>query len=450
MTIASRITRVKHRDQEYVNFDQLPSLNPIVGTEKIWVSGPNGEKSTITINELEQHLDPITVKSATDFGTPAFVAAIGEVAYTLVDLKLYRIVGPITIPFPFFFPDGSFISFESDGGITSSITFVGSTTMIRSNDYGSMTFQQIALNAPIPGATIFNCSTSSTSTTNPAIFSVVNCPVGVAAAIGSVDSSAATAQKVVTLHQNAWIAADGLRINGAGLADITEMILQGASGGNSCLSFEGGTQVVTLSNLTFFPGTGGYAMNLVTTATYQGFILTGSNFSNALGGTLFNPTSANTETVGFQFKANTDSIPESTATGRVFTQNNATVTTVVSANTPVLAQATFSSQRLERFTATAAGRLTYIGLETNTFDISVLATIDPSGGSSKSVSAYIAINGTVVSESGQSIVAKDKNQVKCEYLVDLSTNDYIEIFIENNDDTTNLTLTDGSLKILKG
>lgn len=117
-------------------------------------------------------------------------------------------------------------------------------------------------------------------------------------------------------------------------------------------------------------------------------------------------------------------------------------TTFASAATPVKALGTTASSNLYRMTHPTNNRLTYTGSKTRSFMISSsLSITQPS--SSKFFSFYIAKNGVIISESRQDVkVVNSTDQVSLTLScwATLAPNDYVEVWVENQSATTNLTI----------
>lgn len=128
--------------------------------------------------------------------------------------------------------------------------------------------------------------------------------------------------------------------------------------------------------------------------------------------------------------------------------NNATATTIGVGDgddgNPKLLAGTWSIQDSSHFTCTAAGRCTYNGINPITVDISVSIKFTVSSGTNKDISFFTAMNG--VARTGTEIGNNvDANDFKSATLLDqimFTTNDYVEIFLENNTDTNNVVVED--------
>lgn len=126
---------------------------------------------------------------------------------------------------------------------------------------------------------------------------------------------------------------------------------------------------------------------------------------------------------------------------------NSTETVISTQDVAVILNATWVDVDKSRFTFLASGRWTYTGLEDICVKISFIATIDPVGGGSRDVSTYIALNGSIESNTQGSATLSAGGQVSAVGIIDLVTGDFIEPFIENNSGTQNLIGTTCSFVI---
>ena len=128
---------------------------------------------------------------------------------------------------------------------------------------------------------------------------------------------------------------------------------------------------------------------------------------------------------------------------------NVTETVISAANTPVIVNATWVENQVSQFTTTSAGRATYQGEKALPAPIDVSAGLISSGGGSIDVTLYLALNGTVISASGvqNSISGSDAQTVSIPWQTTLNEDDYIEVFVENNTNTTNIIVEYCTLRI---
>ena len=120
--------------------------------------------------------------------------------------------------------------------------------------------------------------------------------------------------------------------------------------------------------------------------------------------------------------------------------SSSAATTISIAGTAVLIAGTYTSVEDKRFTVSTAGRLTYDGIEDIDVSVTVVLNAEMVSGGSKTCSFYLAKNGsTIASTQMQNDLSNSVTSVtSVQGLVELSTDDYIEVFMANEDDTTNI------------
>ena len=121
---------------------------------------------------------------------------------------------------------------------------------------------------------------------------------------------------------------------------------------------------------------------------------------------------------------------------------NATVTNVLVVSTPLIIAGTTTTGLLEHFTHTN-GRLTYNGVDTITFIVRYVVSFIAASNSTKIWRFFVAKNGTALSTSTQK-ASSTTNTLLIELTVidniTLATDDYLEPFVQNDTDTTDLTV----------
>jgi hypothetical protein len=134
--------------------------------------------------------------------------------------------------------------------------------------------------------------------------------------------------------------------------------------------------------------------------------------------------------------------------GLVSMQGNTTDTVIAVAGTPVLVAGTWTAQEQENFTASTAGRLTYTGAITRTFMIDAVVSADTASGNNKVTALYIAKNGAVIA--GSKVAVDLSNNVEKAitsfWTVELSTNQYVELFIANDTDGVDILVRQAILR----
>lgn len=136
-----------------------------------------------------------------------------------------------------------------------------------------------------------------------------------------------------------------------------------------------------------------------------------------------------------------DGIGDSRDDSLISIQGNSDVTTIAASDTPVQMAGTWTNVSSSRFVVTLiGGRMTFIGELPMRLPISATVSIKVETGGDKQVSAYIAINGTVVPDT-KIITTSSSSKAGTVVLLwqhNFVTNDYVEIFLANEDDGVNL------------
>lgn len=134
--------------------------------------------------------------------------------------------------------------------------------------------------------------------------------------------------------------------------------------------------------------------------------------------------------------------------GLVYMQGNATATTISTQGTPTLIAGTWQSGGLNGFTATAGGRLTYTGTPARVFRIDADMSARAASGQ-PDASVTIGKNGASIAATkiGNRMENTHDHNLSTGWLVSLSAGDYIELFIQNNSNTADFTVTSAVLRI---
>ena len=153
---------------------------------------------------------------------------------------------------------------------------------------------------------------------------------------------------------------------------------------------------------------------------------------------------ANWEVIVGNSTANKDDL----AIGNVYF-NGTTNTTFTGANISKKLTAVTSSGNLYRVTSPADNRLTYTGTRTRRFQV-IAAVSGTQTSGDISYTFHIAKNGVLLTESRQStyfVVAQQKVNISLSCIVSLAPNDYVEVWIENDTNTTAFNTSNLNLSI---
>jgi hypothetical protein len=185
----------------------------------------------------------------------------------------------------------------------------------------------------------------------------------------------------------------------------------------------------------FITPTGGTGIDFSTSATVpdEDYILFECDFSGAgtaLAGVQFDDNKA-------MFKGNTG-IENSRTFANYYMTNNATTTPVV-VSTPTKALGTTTSNPISQRFSFTDNRATYVGAPTRDFEVEAWASL--SSNNNNVLRLYIAKNGTAVTTSfaeGTANAGGRAEGLVTASVVELDTNDYVEVFVSNETSGNNV------------
>lgn len=237
-----------------------------------------------------------------------------------------------------------------------------------------------------------------------------------------------------------FLSSDNLTFDGTfGTIGFTDTIFVGTGSGTSIILPSTLTVTrrfrITYSSFVTFASQIGVDYQSSTIPT-EGFILDTVNFSG--GATYLNNIDNESN---MALISNTKGVGNSGNIGQYYMLGNATVTTI---NTQGVYEkilgTTTAGQYLEKFTH-ENNKLIYNGALTGFFKVTAVVTL--SSGNNKVISLRVAKNGTNIaqstSESTTSGTGRSEN-IKIADIVELVPTDYIELFVANTTDTTNVTV----------
>lgn len=145
----------------------------------------------------------------------------------------------------------------------------------------------------------------------------------------------------------------------------------------------------------------------------------------------------------WSFSAN-NPIPDTKPDAFLTMTNNTTNTVVAAQNTPVLVAGTWTIERESQFTSTTAGRATYDGEVGITIPMIATITSNTVSGGDKDITFYIYKNGVQIANSGVSMTVSlsTKGNTTIAWQEAISSTNYFEIWLENNDDSVDVLVSD--------
>jgi hypothetical protein len=250
----------------------------------------------------------------------------------------------------------------------------------------------------------------------------------------------------------AWLSNnDGLTLDGTiGTIGINNSLFSAPMSSGSACFYLPNTLTITrrfriiYSSLIVISGRIGVDYNTATIPN-DGFILDTINFSG--GGTYIDGITYLSNLVNW---INCIGIVNSFVSGEIFLQENTTPTTFSGAgvNTLMVGGTTTNINTLSKFTHNSLFRMTYVGNRTISVIVTLNTTIE--GSSNRDGHISIARNGGVITTSEmkfRTTGAGNYNPASTSQIVILGTNDYLEGFIRNDTNTSDMIVHDAVMSI---
>jgi len=164
---------------------------------------------------------------------------------------------------------------------------------------------------------------------------------------------------------------------------------------------------------------------------------------------------AMTKTSGFtgddirwEFNGNAG-LPDTHLDSMMSLNSNVTETVIAVAGTPVKVAGTFVVERESKFTGDTTGRSAFNAERVAVFPVDVVTVVRSASGNNKDITVCLALNGTVIPGSVKSnrVSATEPKSNTVLWQLSLSQNDFLEIFVSNESDTTNLVVDEAILRI---
>ena len=121
--------------------------------------------------------------------------------------------------------------------------------------------------------------------------------------------------------------------------------------------------------------------------------------------------------------------------------NNATATTISASATPTKVLGTTIANAINQKFSHSNNRLTYTGGLLRDFQVSVTTSL--TSGNNNVIGVYVAKNGAIITESemyGTTSSSGRAESISCQTILEMQENDYIEIWVENNTATQDITV----------
>jgi len=246
-----------------------------------------------------------------------------------------------------------------------------------------------------------------------------------------------------------WIYSKGAFLNSKGLVfdgttgtvgvDNSIFVGSGASGNIIELA---STATITrrfrliYSSIVAFGATTGIYIDPSATVPTEGYILDTINFS---GGSTY--TGGVTYTDNKTRFINCKGIDNTAEIGNYYMLNNATATTIASSGVAYKILGTTTANTINQKFSHSDNRLTYTGGLIRDFQVSATASL--TSGNNNVIGLYVAKNGVVIASSEMYATTSSGGRaesIACQTILDMEENDYIEIWVENDSSTTDITV----------
>ena len=408
--------------------EDSPIISSLEAGTDIDISATDGLITIAFDGEIPTVIGNVTVvNEMTDFPDPV----LGVI--TLEADTAYQVGANLSTSDRFVFSSNTVV-YGTDSAV-SSIEYTESNVMFTGVDVSS---KVTLLTLAAPNGTLFDVSDS----TGLAIFQFVNATVSECDIVGTFDSI--FGMQITDVAFNS-ILSGGITFEGTPSVFIgTRNIFNLASGTMFDLGttvFSGGFSLET----SFYFGSAG--------TTFMSGLADSGNLGAGATGVLFNCRYLAFDTIldtisesdsFWTFTAN-DQVPDSITS--ILAVNAGTDVIIATQDTPVIIGATWLLSHESRFSGSAAGRFTYTGKGGHVgLTASISAHMAAAG--DKDCTFYIYLNGIVETNSSvQRTLTVDPGSLSLVWQLDLETDDYIEVFAENNDDTTNITISKAIISI---
>jgi hypothetical protein len=246
-----------------------------------------------------------------------------------------------------------------------------------------------------------------------------------------------------------WIYSKGAFLNSKGFVftgsvgtiGIDNSIFVGPGSAGSIISLDAGLTVtrrfrVIYSSIVAFGATIGIDASTSATIPTEGYIFDTVNFS---GGSTY--LSGITETDNRTRIDNSRGVKNTAEIGNYYMLNNATVTTITSAGVPVKIEGTSTANAINQKFSHSDNRLTYTGGLTRNFQVSATASF--TSGNNRLIGLYVAKNGVVIADSEMYATTSGSGRAEAihvQTIFEMDENDYVELWIENDSNTDNITV----------
>lgn len=409
-----------------------PSFNSLVAGTGM-VLAQDGEVITITATGEANPVGTIIINSMDDFTVQ------DDVSFTLEAGRIYQFASNISTDKYCIVGDGA--KFTANNFFSPTFTYTGTGAMFRGTD---ASFRLTECRIDCPNGTFFDF-VDTVGNTKLFLMDTVRLVSG--QAFGTFNNL----QTVQLNNSSSLSMTQGAVITGVNMSVLTisKLFLASTSGSFVALDITGSLSLTTeIDDLIAVGPAGSIGIKGdANSANVQAGALATVSGCNLAG--VASPLSGITnKDIRWQFVQNSG-VPDTITDALVHTSSNALETTITAANTAVKLNAVFITDALSRFTHDGTGRVVFTGERDQRIPIDVTTTILTATGGSKQVSVYVAVNGSVVAATGKQGTASSSAaaSITTFWQHTFQTGDYVEIWVENNDDAVNIIGQQALLRI---
>lgn len=242
--------------------------------------------------------------------------------------------------------------------------------------------------------------------------------------------------------KGAFLNSKGLNITGSvGTVGIDNSLFVGDGASGNIIYLDSSTTITRrfrtiYSSIVATSSTVGINVDTSATIPVEGYILDTVNFSG--GGTYLSGIDYTDNKTRF---VNCKGIENTAEIGNYYMLDNTVSTTISATDTPVKISGSTTVNSINQKFSHTDNKLTYTGALIRDFQISANASF--TSGNNQVIGLYVAKNGSVIASSEMYATTSGSGRaesINCQTIIEMSQNDYIEMWVENSTSTSNITV----------
>lgn len=242
--------------------------------------------------------------------------------------------------------------------------------------------------------------------------------------------------------KGAFLGSEGLTFSGShGTIALANSLFRGSGAVGNIFKLDSSLTIsrrfrMIYSSVIAFGSTVALNADVLATIPTEGYIFDTVNFA---GGSTY--LSGITESDNRTRIENSRGVKNTAEIGNYYMLNNATVTTITSQGVAVKIEGASTANIINQKFSHTDNRLTYTGGLTRNFQVS--ATASYTSGNNQIIGLYVAKNGAVIPDSEMYATTSGNGKAEAihvQTIFEMDENDYIELWIENDSGTQNITV----------